>query len=176
MAKQSVLVVLACAILSAATSARAQDDPGQANSRPAVEITPFVFLGSNASSGVGAAVRWPTVSPLSFELETTYRPAETNALGFNLSMLYDLPRMGRATPYVAAGVGLDQYNTAEFVGGRFVAQRNTAVTVNAGGGLRVQADENWGIRTDARWVNGLGRTAPEKWRLYNGVTFSRTGR
>jgi len=35
----------------------------------------------------------------------------------------------------------------------------------------VPVDANWGIRTDARWFNGLGRDAGEHWRLYNGVTF-----
>lgn len=175
MTNPSVLVALACAILSA-TSARAQDGPGPAGSDMAVEVTPYVFLGSLTSSGVGAAVRWPLASHLSVELETSYRRAEASNLSSNLSILFDFPQMGRVTPYVVGGVGLDQYNTAEFLAGRVVTLPKTAFSVNAGGGIRVQADQNWGIRTDARYFKDFGRTAPERWRLYNGVTFGRTRR
>jgi hypothetical protein len=59
--------------------------------------------------------------------------------------------------------------------GALAAQRRTAFAINAGGGLKVPVGDNWGIRTDARWFNGLGRDAGEHWRLYNGVTFP-TGR
>ncbi len=31
-----------------------------------------------------------------------------------------------------------------------VVQTGTALAVNAGGGVRIAADEHWGIRTDAR--------------------------
>lgn len=170
MTNQSVVVALACTLLSA-TLARAQDDPGSANSRAAVEITPYVFLASGASSGVGAAVRWPVASHFSLELDTNYRRAEVNALSSNLSMLFDFPEVGRVTSYIVGGIGLDQYGTAESLGGRVVRQARTAFSVNAGGGIRVQADENWGMRTDARWSKDLGRFGPERWRLYNGVTF-----
>lgn len=176
MTNQSVLVVLACALLSTATSARAQEGPEQARRQTAAEITPYVFLGSGTSSGVGAAVRWPLASPLSVELETTYRRAEISALSCNLSLLFDLPRVGPVTPYVAGGVGLDQYGTPEFLRGNVVTRERTAFSVNAGGGIRVQADETWGIRTDARWFNDIGDTGPERWRLYNGVTFGRARR
>jgi hypothetical protein len=60
---------LACATLAIATAARAQN--GSSEKGP--EITPYVFLGSNATSGVGAAVRWPLAGPLSVEVETSYR-------------------------------------------------------------------------------------------------------
>jgi hypothetical protein len=175
MKSQSVLgIAVAFAMFSAATSARAQDDAGQAR-QTAVEITPYLFLGSGTSTGVGAAARWPLASRLSVELETAYRRAEISALSFNLSLLYDLPRVGAVTPYLAGGIGLDQYGTAEFLAGKVVARERTALSVNAGGGLRVKADENWGIRTDARWFNDIG-TGPERWRLYNGVTFGRAKR
>ena len=176
MTNRSVLVAVVCAILLAPTSARAQDHPPQTKSH-AAEITPFVFLGSGATSGVGAAVRWPLVSRLSVELETSYRRAEIAGLSTNLSLLFDLPRMGPVTPYVAGGVGLDQYGTPEVLtDGRVVARKRTAFSVNAGGGVRVQAGENWGMRTDARWSKDIGRFAPERFRLYNGVTFGRTER
>src|SRR4029450_2755760 len=143
MTKQNVVVALACAILSA-TSARAQDGSRATRSDLAVEITPFVFLGSNTSSGVGAAVRWPLASQLSLELETTYRRAEISAVSSNLSLLFDFPRVGRVTPYVAGGVGLDQYGTAELLNGNVLTRERTAFSVNAGGGVRVQADQTWG--------------------------------
>ena len=175
MTNQSVLVALACAILLAPTSARAQDGAEPAKSPTAVEVTPFVFLGSG--TGVGAAVRWPLPAHFSVELETSYRRAEIAGLSTNLSLLFDLPRMGPVTPYVAGGVGLDQYGTPEvLIDGRVVARKRTAFSVNAGGGVRVQAGENWGMRTDARWSKDIGRFGPERFRLYNGVTFGRTER
>jgi hypothetical protein len=88
-----------------------------------------------------------------------------------------VPSIGQATPYVAAGIGLDQYGFPVELPGRAVAtQKGTAVTVNAGGGVRVPVAGNWGMRTDARWSNGIGSRAPERWRLYNGVTFGRGSR
>ncbi len=85
--------------------------------------------------------------------------------------------IGRVTPYVAAGVGLDQYAYAETApSGAMVADFGTAFSVNAGGGVRIRGDETWGMRTDARWFNGIGRKAPERLRLYNGVTFNPKGR
>jgi len=47
--------------------------------------------------------------------------------------------------------------------------------MNAGGGIKMPVTDSWGIRTDARWFNGLAEGAGEHWRLYNGVTF-RAGR
>jgi hypothetical protein len=174
MTKQRVLVTLACAILATATSARAQESSEQATAGTA-EVTPFVSLGSG--TGVGAAVRWPLgSSPFSVEVETNYRRVEIGALSFNLSLLYDLPKLGPAVPYVAGGVGIDQYGTAELLAGRLVARERTAFSVNAGGGLRVKGAENWGVRADARWFKDVGRMAPERWRLYNGVTLGGGGR
>ena len=76
----------------------------------------------------------------------------------------------------AQTAGLDEYATAlKLPDGALAAQPRKAFAINAGGGLKVPVDDNWGIRTDARWFNGLGRDAGEHWRLYNGVTFP-TGR
>jgi hypothetical protein len=104
------------------------------------------------------------------ELETGYRRVEIGSLSFNLSLLYDLRKTGPVVPYVEGGVGIDQYGTPELQAGKVVARRRTAFSVNAGGGLRVQAGENWGVRTDARWFKDVGKMGPERWRLYNGVT------
>jgi hypothetical protein len=177
MTNRSVAVVLVGAMLAVATSARAQDDATQAGFRATPEITPYVFLGSNGSSGVGAAVRWPLPNHFSVEVETSSRLSDVARLNANFSLLFDLPEIGRVTPYVAAGVGLDQYAYAETApSGAMVAESFTAFSVNAGGGVRIRGDETWGMRTDARWFNGIGRKAPERLRLYNGVTFNPKGR
>jgi hypothetical protein len=177
MTSQRVVVALSCALLAVPATAGAQDGSGQPRTLATAEITPYAFLGSEGSGGVGAAVRWPLPARLSVEVETSYRRAALSAFNSNVSLLYDLPDIGLATPYVAAGIGLDQYVTADQApAGQVVVQPRTALAVNAGGGVRVRADENWGIRADARWINGVGQRAPERWRLYNGVTFGRAGR
>ena len=177
MTNRRVVVVFGCIMLAVAASARAQDSSAQTRSHTQPEITPFVFLGSNASGGVGAAVRWPLPGRLSVELESSIRRSEVAAFSTNVSLLFDLPDVGRVTPYVAAGVGLDQFAFADRAStGDIVAQAGTAFAVNAGGDIRIRADENWGIRTDARWINGVGRRAPERLRLYNGITFRGKGR
>ena len=168
------VVALVFAGLAVTSSARAQDGSEPASTRPAIEITPYVFLGSNTSSGVGTAVRWPLPARLSLELDANYRPGEVSLMDSNVSLLFDFPEVGRVTPYLAGGIGLDQFVIADTSpAGNVVAQPRTAFSVNAGGGVRIRSDENWGIRTDARWFNGVGDRAPERWRLYNGVTFRR---
>src|SRR5688572_6201431 len=135
MTQQRLLIGLAGALLlvaTYATSASAQDDPAQTKSHTAAEVTPYMFLGSGTSVGVGAALRWPLASHLSIELETNYRQAEIGALSSNLNLLFDLPRVGPVTPYVVGGVGLDQYGTAELLAGRVVKQERTAFSVNTG--------------------------------------------
>jgi hypothetical protein len=173
----AVMALTTIAMVVVAASAQAQDGPQQSRRVTYVEITPFVSLGSNASSGVGAAVRWPLGSNFSLEVETAGRWSEVTAVSIGASLLFDLPAIGQATPYVAAGIGLDQYGSpVELPGGAVATQARTAVTVNAGGGVRVPAGGNWGMRTDARWSNGIGSKAPERWRLYNGVTFGHGNR
>lgn len=144
MPNNRLVVGLACTLLLTAGTAIAQDHPTEPAAPSAVEFTPYIFLGSNSSSGVGGAVRWPLASKLSLELETNYRRAEIGAVTTNLSLLFDLPRVGVVTPYVAGGFGIDQYGTAESQAGRIVTRERTAFSINAGGGVRVQADQNWG--------------------------------
>ena len=49
---------------------------------------------------------------MSLEAEVGYRRQELNALSAHLSLLQDLPRIGRIRPYLAAGIGLEEYGTA----------------------------------------------------------------
>ncbi len=165
-------VSLFCALLAIPGWASAQS--GSA-SPSGVEVTPYVSLGSAASWGAGGAVRWPLVGALSLEVDTSVRQAEITALNVSANLLYDVATVGRVTPYVAAGIGLDQYGTPEVTDAGVKSAGRTGVAVNAGGGVRVRADDNWGVRADARWINGLGGKSPERWRVYNGVTF-RPGR
>lgn len=159
------------ALLALPAIASAQGSAASA-ARADVEITPYVSLGSSTSWGAGGAVRWPVVGALSLELDTSYRRAEIGALNASANLLYDVATVGRATPYVAAGIGLDQYGTPEVTEAGVGTRGRTGLAVNAGGGVRVRADESWGIRADARWINGLGSKSGERWRIYNGITFN----
>jgi hypothetical protein len=171
------LVVLALTMV--AWPALAQSPTEQApkpSTASGVEVTPFVSLGSIASSRIGAAIRFRWTPTLSLEAETGYRRGEIGALSAHMSLLYDLPRVGRLRPYLAGGLGIEQYGTALDVPRLgLVTQARLAFAVNAGGGLEVPVNQHWGMRTDARWFNGLGTFAPEHWRLFNGVTI-RPGR
>jgi opacity protein-like surface antigen len=162
------------AIVLAAGPATAQTTV--ADSAALVEVTPYASLGSYPSSRVGTAMAFRLTPELSVESEVGYRHDPIGALSMSASLLFDLPRLGRVTPYLAAGAGLEQYATAfQLPGGALAAQQRTAVAINAGGGLKVSVNDSWGIRTDARWFNGLGRDAGEHVRIYDGVTF-RPGR
>jgi hypothetical protein len=167
-----VLAWTACALLAAHGIAHAQQTTETANARAPVEITPYVSLGSGNANGAGAAVRWEIAPKLGIELETDVRRAEITAVAIAVSLMYDLPSIGRVVPYAAAGIGFEQYATA-FSHPRLgvVPKTGTALTVNAGGGLRIPIDDRWGVRTDARWINGIGREAPEHFRVYSGATF-----
>ena len=164
------VIVLATAALPAAAQSMSTN-----NAEP-VEVTPYVSLGSYPSPRVGAAVAFRLTPTLSVESEVGYLYDTASRLSATASLLYDLPGIGRLRPYLAAGAGLEEYATAlRLPDGALAAQPRTAFAINAGGGLKVPVDDNWGIRTDVRWFNGLGRDAGEHWRLYNGVTFP-TGR
>ena len=164
------VILLATGALPAAAQST---DPDQT---APVEVTPYASLGSYPSPRVGAAVAFRLTPTLSVESEVGYHRDTTGRLSATASLLYDLPRIGRVMPYLAAGAGLEEYTTAlRRPDGALAAQPRTAFAINAGGGLKVPVDDNWSIRTDARWFNGLGRDAGEHWRLYNGVSFP-TGR
>jgi hypothetical protein len=172
MTHQSLIPALFVIVLAAGGLPAAAQSTDAANAEP-VEITPYVSMGSYPSSRVGAVIAFPLTPTLSVESEVGYRHDPIGSLSVSASLLFDLPQIGRVTPYLAAGAGLEQYATGVQVqGGAVAAERRTAFAINAGGGLKVPVDRNWGIRTDARWFNGLGRDAGEHWRLYNGVTLN----
>jgi hypothetical protein len=140
-----------------------------------VEVTPYVALGSAGASPVGAIVTFPVTSTLSVETEVGYRRGEgnINALSSNVSLLYFLPRLGQATSYVVGGVGLSQYGAPIFgSNGRPIGtQPSLAMTVNAGGGLKVPMNEKLDLRTDARWFKSFGRYGSEQFRVAQGLSF-----
>jgi hypothetical protein len=161
-----------CAILAVATCARAQDQAAPSGPLTRAQVTPYVFMGSDASSGVGAAVRWPLPASFSVELETSYRRGGVASLSSYVNGLYYLPKIGGLTPYAAGGLGLDQYAGADrFGAGPLLPFAGTALAVNAGGGIHIPAGQRWGVRADVRWSNGLARRAPERLRLFTGITF-----
>ena len=173
---RSTLAALALAIAAAPAVAQESTGQGPPPSRtPAVEITPYVSMGSPGSSRVGGAVAFPLTDDLSVEAELGYRRGEgdIDALSSSVSLLYALPRLGVVTPYVAAGAGLEEYGTPVPLPGRseLFTQSKLAFAVNAGGGVKVPVDDTWSLRSDARWYKALGRNGSEHWRLYQGATF-----
>ncbi len=149
--------------------------PAGAQDAKTVEVTPYVALGSDAASPVGAAVTFPVTSTLSVETDVAYRRGEgrINALSSSTSLLYSLPRVGQSTPYVAAGVGLAQYGAPVFSSSDrpIGTQRRVAMTVNAGGGLKMPMNEQLDLRTDARWFKSFGSQASEQFRVVQGISF-----
>ena len=146
---------------------------GAQDARP-VEITPYVALGSEMASPVGAAITFPVTSTLSVETDLAYRRAERNihALSLSASLLYDLPRIGQSTPYLAAGVGLSQYGAPVFSsdGPPIGTQSRLAITVNTGGGLKMPVNSKLALRTDARWFKLLGQGS-DQFRVAQGISF-----
>lgn len=161
-----ILAFAACAV--AARPAAAQ--PAQA-----VEVTPFVALGTSGAPPVGVWVTAPLTSRLSLETELGYRRGEgdLHALSSSVSLLYWMPRLGPVTPYVAAGVGLAQFGTPVYgqTGGPIGTQSQLAMTVNAGGGFKTHVTDSIDLRTDARFSQSLGRNGSEQFRVAQGLSF-----
>lgn len=149
--------------------------PVGAQDAKTVEVTPYVAVGSAAASPVGVVVTFPVTSTLSVETDVAYRRGEggINALSSSISLLYFLPRVGRATPYVAGGVGLSQYGAPVFgANGRPIGtEPSVAMTVNAGGGVKMPMNEKLDLRTDARWSKSFGRLGSEQFRVAQGISF-----
>jgi hypothetical protein len=149
--------------------------PAVAQDPKAVEVTPFVALGSSGSSPVGVAIVFPVTSTLSVESEVGYRRAEgrIHALSSNASLLWALPRVGRTVPYLAAGAGLRRYGAPvlSLDGYPIGTQPRLTVTVNAGGGLKTRMDDKLDLRTDARWFKSFGRHGSEHFRVAQGIAF-----
>jgi hypothetical protein len=140
-----------------------------------VEVTPYVALGSAAASPVGGAVIFPIRPTLSVETDVAYRRGEggIHALSSSTSLLYFLPRVGQSTPYAAGGVGLSQYGAPVFFSnGRPIGtEPRVALTVNAGGGLKMPMNEKLDLRTDARWFKSFGPHGSEQFRVAQGISF-----
>jgi hypothetical protein len=147
---------------------------GAQDAKP-VEVTPYVALGSAAASPVGVAVTFPVTSTLSVETDVAYRRGEgrIHALSSSVSLLQFLPRVGKSTPYVAGGVGLSQYGSPVFSsnGPPIGTQSRVAITVNAGGGMKMPLNEKLDLRTDARWFKSVGRQGSEQFRVAQGISF-----
>jgi len=139
-----------------------------------VEVTPYVALGSAASSPFGGVVTFPVTSTLSIETDVAYRRGEggIHALSSSASLLYFLPRVGQSAPYVAGGVGLSEYGAPVFSNGCPIGTApRVALTVNAGGGVKMPVNETLDLRTDARWFKSFGRQGSEQFRVAQGIAF-----
>jgi hypothetical protein len=104
-----------------------------------------------------------------------YRRGEgrINALSTSTSLLCSLPRVGEATPYVVAGIGLSQYGTPVLAssGPPIGTEPQVAFTVNAGAGLKMPMNDRMDLRTDARWFKSLGPQGSEQFRVAQGISF-----
>jgi hypothetical protein len=140
-----------------------------------VEVTPYVALGSAAASPVGALVTFPVTSTLSVETDVAYRRGEghIHALSSSIGLLWFLPRVGQAMPYVAGGVGLSQYGAPVFSsnGHPIGTEPRVALTVQAGGGLKMPMSDKLDLRTDARWFKSFGPQGSEQFRVAQGISF-----
>lgn len=140
-----------------------------------VEVTPYVAIGSAAAAPVGASVTFPVTSTLSVETDVAYRRGEgrIHALSSSTSLLWSLPSVGQSTPYLAAGVGLTQYGAPVFSsnGPPVGTQPRVAMTVNAGGGLKMPMNDKLDLRTDARWFKSFGTQGSEQFRVAQGISF-----
>jgi hypothetical protein len=149
--------------------------PARAQDVNAVEVTPYVGLGSSGAPPVGTAVTFPVTSTLSVETDVAYRRGEggIHALSSSASLLYSLPRLGRSTPYVAGGIGLSQYGAPllHSSGPPIGTESRLALTVNAGGGLKMPMNNNLDLRTDARWFKSFGPQGSEQFRVAQGISF-----
>ena len=149
--------------------------PVGAQEAKTVEVTPYVALGSAAASPVGAAVTFPVTSTLSIETDVAYRRGEgrIHALSTNTSLLWFLPRVGQSRPYVVGGGGVSQYGAPVFSsdGPPIGTQPRVAMTVNAGGGLKMPVNDKLDLRTDARWFKSFGKQGSEQFRVAQGISF-----
>jgi hypothetical protein len=149
--------------------------PVGAQDAKAVEVTPYVGLGSAAASPVGAAVTFPVTSTLSVETDVAYRRGEggIHALSSSIGLVYFLPSVGPLAPYVVGGVGLSQYGAPVFSvnGPPIGTEPRVALSVNAGGGLKMPMNDTLDLRTDARWFKSFGRQGSEQFRVAQGISF-----
>lgn len=174
-AARTLIRLVCCGFLltTGSTSSSAQTADGAAPTAPRaprVDVTPFVSIGSEFSSQIGVSLAFGVAADTSVEIEAGYRRNEMAAFTGTVNLLYQLPRVRRATPYAAVGVGLEQYGTPLEVP-RFgvITTKHVGPSVNVGGGIRVPISGRWDYRSDVRWLNFSGGS-PEGWRLYNGIS------
>lgn len=148
--------------------------PVAAQDSRSVEVTPYLAIGSAGASPVGVAVTFPVTSSLAVETDVANRYGEgIHALSTSGSLLYALPRLGRATPYVAGGIGVSQHGSPVFsADGRPIgSESRLALTLNTGGGLKMPLNEKLALRTDARYYKSFGREGSEAFRVAQGISF-----
>lgn len=149
--------------------------PAWAQEAKSVDVTPYVGIGSVAASPAGVAVTVPITSTLGIETDVAYRRGEgdIHALSTSASLQWSLPRIGQATPYLAAGVGLSQFGApAVSADGSWIATKpGVALAANIGGGLKMPVNERISLRTDARWFTSFGAHGSEQYRVSQGMSF-----
>ena len=135
----------------------------------AVEVTPFIGMGSPGSARAGAAVSFPLTPKFHIESELAY--ASRGLLSSSVNLVSLLPHVKAVEPYLTAGIGLGQTEAAIHVPmtGGFAIRSSIVPVINAGAGFKVPVSDSIGYRFDARWANPLG-DAPESWRIYQGAT------
>lgn len=165
-------VVLGLLALTVPTPGSAQT-PATADTPPAaprVSATPFVSMGSDFASRIGASIAFDVTPAAAIETEVGYRRHETSAWHASVNLLYELPAARRIRPYLAAGVGLEQFDVPLQVPVfGVIRQAKVGMSTSVGGGVKVSISDGWDYRTDARWLNPWG-TSPEGWRIYQGVS------
>lgn len=148
--------------------------PAAAQNTGTVDVTPYVALGSAGASPLGVVATFPVTSSLSVETDVAYRRGEgdLHALSTSAGLLWSLPRVGQATPFVGAGVGLAQFGAPmPSAGGPPIGtQPRVALTMNAGGGIKMPVNERIALRTDARWFKSFGTHGSEQFRVAQGVS------
>ena len=150
--------------------------PVGAQDAKAVEVTPYVALGSAAASPVGAAVTFPVTSTLSVETDVAYRRGEggIHALSSSVGLQYFLPSVGPIWHRMSPGESGYRNTGRPFSpsnGPPIGTEPRVALSVNAGGGLKMPMNDNLDLRTDARWFKSFGRQGSEQFRVAQGISF-----
>jgi opacity protein-like surface antigen len=159
----------ACAILGVAAGASAQTRHWLVPDA----VTPFHSsqreLGD--SQGMGAAVQWSLTPKLALEAETEFRSGRLDTLkGLTANVVAELPRLGRVTPFVVGGAGIDDYRWNLYLPHGSFGRTELNFAVNAGAGVRVHLTGAWSARVDVRWSDGMAEQAKPVTRVLYGVT------
>jgi hypothetical protein len=152
---------LACALAAVTAAAPVSAQPA---------VTPFFAIGDDLAPGGGGAIAFAWTPALSVEVEASLG---TDAARSSVSLLYDLPRLGRVTPYAAAGIGVqrDEVQSTFTATGLLEHMKKTEFAVNIGAGVTIQTGSRWSYRADFRWYNPDNEW-PESWRVFSGVTLA----